>query len=437
MKNKLKKENIYALIFSIMYRIAVDWGYFNFCIKRYDYYGFIDNRTIYSFLASWLLFFLLYPVFNSMLYSGNKHISSIILTVLYGLMYIPFTTCVYAGILTIKYIILNLVYWTILMIFGLSKLKKRIRPLPKIRIDKWKINNTFLTFISITSLILVFFVWGYYGKFRLNFNVFNIYNLRVAARNYNMTTFVTYIFKWTRAINPILLAYCLVNNKYLSATCFFIAQLVSFNVDGLKSTLFMPFVVLVIVKFYNKIPIDKIKYWIIYGLTCVSIVGVFELEFLNSSYIIELFTRRVSILTNYICDCYCRFFSDNPPDYFRGTLLRPLGIESPYYDIGKIIGDKYIHAGMNCNSGLFSDAIANLGIIGCFIMPIIVVEVLHILDRSSINIDRRITIASGLYISYLLLSSFLSTVLITHGLLISILLFWMMNDQQKEIKYEI
>ena len=84
---------------------------------------------------------------------------------------------------------------------------------------------------------------------------------------------------------------------------------------------------------------------------------------------------------------------------------------------------------MNCNKGLLSDAISNLGYAGIFIMPVIIVFFLHLFDRSTAGLDKRLVLVSGVFIALNLISTSFMTVLVTHGFLLLIVLTWLMKPE--------
>ena len=87
---------------------------------------------------------------------------------------------------------------------------------------------------------------------------------------------------------------------------------------------------------------------------------------------------------------------------------------------------------MNCNSGLISDGLANYGVVGVVIAPILLLFFLHLYDRSSIGLDKRITLASTIYLTIILLNAFLPAVLLTHGLLILIVVLSLLKREESD-----
>ena len=77
---------------------------------------------------------------------------------------------------------------------------------------------------------------------------------------------------------------------------------------------------------------------------------------------------------------------------------------------------------MNCNSGLLSDAVSNLGYLGIVCMPLVLSFVLVLLDKCSKGLDPRIYLTTSLSIAMTLINTNLFTALLTHGILMLMLL---------------
>lgn len=130
---------------------------------------------------------------------------------------------------------------------------------------------------------------------------------------------------------------------------------------------------------------------------------------------------------------YFDFFTKYQPDYFRQSFLRYFGIQSNYTRIPNLIGMEYFgRPGMAANSGLISDAITNLGLVGVIIAPMVLAIVLKIFDDVTVGLDDRIFIIPSIYISYVLISSFLFTSLLTHGFFAMMFIFYFLPRESKQ-----
>lgn len=419
----------------IVYRIFLDAIYFTILVPLYSYMGFNDYSTNEKLVLSWLLLFLFYVAGRGIFYSKANVASCMVLYILSLLAFVPFTTCVYAGILQSDLIVMFCLYWIVLLFLQKLLLKMPVSRFPKLKISNHVLDDRVVRTIGILSILLVLSISFVYTGFRLHFNLMDVYGLRLEARAFGMPTILAYLFSWTKAVNPILMAYCLVRKKYAVAFLFFFSQLVSFGIDGAKHTFFMSFVVLFIVLFLKeKFTMVKIKNVILYGFVTLAIVSYAEYLMFNTCTISSIFINRMLFVPRYLDYCYFDFFLDNEPDYFRSSFLRHLGFVSPYNEWGRgitfIIGAQYFNSpAMNCNNGFFSDAITNLGAYGMFIMPVLLVVVLRFFDKCTLNLNRRIVFTPIIYFALLLNGSFLFSGLLTHGILALMLLFSLMKPE--------
>lgn len=386
-----------------------------------------------TLILSWILLLISYIFAKRVFLTRDNRNSSIVISILYLLSFVPFTTCVYAKIFEDEYILFNCIYWFFLLYGEIVSLSVPVKRLPRLYIGRVGIRDMFVWIAVWFSILLIVLVSGYYTHFRLNFNLFTVYDIRLEARNYHFPTIVSYLFSWTRAIIPVLLAYSLLKKNKAISIMLFLTQMLSFGIDGLKSAFFMPFIVIAIVSFPERISAQRFKYYLLSGLTAITFLSMLENVLFRSHFVSELIIRRVMFIPNYLSRCYYDFFRSHAPDYFRSSFLRFLGFHSPYTTdsrgITYMIGAFYFNRPtMNCNNGLVSDALTNLGKPGLVLMPILLVLVLRFFDRSSSHLDRRLSATTSLYLSYVILSTFLMTVLLTHGMLILIILLAMMNQ---------
>lgn len=416
-------------------RLLLDIGYFSLIVKQFDYYGFHDYHNSFSVVLSWLILIISFLFVDKILTIPDSRHSGLIVTVLYLLSFIPFTTCIAAGILPSGYIVLNSLYWLMLILFENISLSKPLKPFPTVKAGGFILDDKVAWGIGAFSLILIIFISGRYAHFRISFDLYSVYSIRSEARSYDFPLLISYLFSWTRAINPTMFAYSVLEKKRGMALLFFTAQMLSFGVDGLKSTFFMPFVFLLVILFVKRRNVTIIKKAIALGLTGIALLSVLEYFALGRFVILELIIRRVLFIPNYLSYCYYDFFQTHVPDYFRSSFLRFFGFSSPYthnsQGITYIIGDVYFSKpSMNCNDGLIADALTNLGKPGLIIMPLLLISCLRLFDISTMKLDKGLSTTSALYLSYTLLSSFLLTVLLTHGMIVLTIILYFIGEKE-------
>lgn len=435
MKNKHSSLKSVLMFFAgiALYRLFLDTAYFNILVPIFSYSGYGDYSTNDSLLLSWLLLFLFYLVGWRVFFNKSEVASCMVLYILGLIAFVPFTTCVYAGVLMADLIVFFCLYWLILLFSHNLLLKVPITRFSRLKISYFTIDDRMVKIVGILSLVLVLLISFVYTGFRLHFDLSDVYGLRTEARLFQMPLILSYLFSCTKAINPVLMAYSLVKKNYFVAFLFIFTQMLSFGVDGMKATFLMPFIVLAVVFLLKeKYSTIKIKYLLLWGLTLVIIISLAEFFLFNTYSLSSLFVRRFLFVPRYLDYCYFDFFQQNEPDFFRSSFLRHFGFISPYayQGITFIIGALYFNQPyMNCSNGFFSDAITNFGLYGIVIMPLFLVIVLRIFDKSVLHLDRRMTLAPIILFTLGINSTFIFTELLTHGLLFLMLLFSFMKPE--------
>lgn len=404
----------------ISFRIALDFVYSKHVSTIFRYTGFISEFDVNRYVLSWFILILFIP----MIISQHKKIcfSSMIVILLSYLSLIPFTTMIAFYPFTMGYIVNNTIYWA--MIFFFYKL------IPQIRLTRINSENLvdliIFGIIGIFSATILYISWRYTG-FRVTLNIFNVYDLRSEVRTFRLPTIISYIYSASKAVNPILLVYFLSIKKYKMAIVIFFIQILSFSINGSKTVLFSIFLAVFLYWYYSDKFISKIP-WLLCLTTFFSAVEIF---LKNTIFLVAFVIRRVFFVPNLLGYNYYDFFSVNTPDYFRQSFLRNFGLQSPYIAIDKMIASIYYNKpNMAANNGLISDAYTNLGWIGLIIMPMLLIVILKLLDACSEGLDRRIFIITAITMTFIIISSFLSTALLTHGLLAVCLILYLLprND---------
>lgn len=412
---RLNKSSFLLSIGICIYRFLLDIIYINLIVPKYQYAGFTDQHNIISFAISWILAIASIPLILTVIHNIEKRISNFIISIIYFISFIPFTTLIYANEFEEGYIIGNAIYWIILIIWQNYFQKKKINPIKIVRNIKW--TNLTIYLITIISIGTVCYISFRYTGFRVNFNFDIIYELRAENSLYQLPTILQYFFSWTTAINSILLAYCIIQKRNIWAISIFVVQMLSFGINGSKTTFFTAILTILICEFYSNKHVKSLKYILVYGLVSIFIIVILQKILTNSTFLSDVFLRRGMFVPVELGSSYFDFFSNHEPDYFRGSFLRHLGFETPYPDLQRTIAEIYYNSAANANNGLISDAITNMGYIGILIMPFILTLILHMLDCCTYKLDIRIMFVTSVYLSSELSNTFLSRTLLSHGLL--------------------
>ena len=432
---RVGKNTFIILILITLFRLMLDWCYFHVITIQYGYSGFINNRSFYTTLLSWAILLAYLPVIYALQSTKKNHGSNLILLYWYLVSFVPCTTCICAGIFDSSSLIYICIFWMTMFVLQRRLQKKSLRSRQFV-FGRLRLNDRVILLIGLFSVAITLFVSWRYTHFRMNFGLFNVYDLRLEAREFSMPRLLKYLFTWTRAINPVLFGYCLIHRKRALATLFFMTQMLSFGIDGMKSVLFMPFLMIgVILAFRFGYTLKHFKMLIIIGVVSLSVLAVLEVLLLKRNLIISVVIRRMFFLPNYLHECYLEFFRSNTPDYFRSSFLRWFGFKSPYTTnaagITYIIGERYFgNANANANNGLISDAVTNFGNAGAVLMPCLFAVFLWMFDRCTAKLDPRFVSVASLYCAFSIMSTFLSKALLTHGILVLMLLFTIMEPEE-------
>jgi len=297
---------------------------------------------------------------------------------------------------------------------------------------KKNINKKILMFIVFILAGTIIFISGRYTGFRFKISFHNVYELRSEAQTFKIPIILGYIYSASKSINPLLLAYYLTKKEYKYSLLIFLIQILSFSINGSKTILTTTLLAVIFNIFYKKKYL-KLLPWIFISF---NLLGVLELYVLKTYTIINYFIRRVFFVPNLLNYYYYDFFKKNTPDYLKQSFLRYLNQKSEYPPIDNMIGDIYFNKPeMGANNGLFSDAYANFGIFGIFIMPLAIIFILKILDSCAEGLEDKILLTPAITLAFIFISSFYFTILLTHGLIGLCITLYFLEKQKKFKKY--
>ena len=415
MQISFDKNNLYTKVWCVVYRILLDICYIKFVVPHFEYSGFTLHFSFLNYILSVVLLFFGIWMFGK--FSIQISFSKMIMLFLILISFIPFTSMVGLYSFTIEYVVANTVYWMVLSWLMVSIPTINIPPIKRDRM----LYIILLVVVAIFAMTVVYISWRYTG-FRLTFDIFNVYTIRRESATFNMPKILEYIFAATKAVNPILLLFFLSIRKRGIAAIIFGIQILSFSINGSKTVLVSTVISVFFFYIYKERMIKRLPLI----MTCMMLLGLVE-ELFSSSLITTFLIRRVMFLPNLLNFNYFDFFTTHEPDYFGQSFLRYFGASSHYPEIDHMIGRIYYgKTSMGANNGLISDAFANLGWVGIFIMPLLLVFVMRLLDASVKGLETRIYVVSAITISFILISSFLLTTLLTHGLLVIIVILFVL-----------
>lgn len=203
------------------------------------------------------------------------------------------------------------------------------------------------------------------------------------------------------------------------------AVLLSFGVNGLKSTFLNLIICLLLFFFQNYRIIKKISVIFLY----VVLIALIEYFTTGTFWIDQLLIRRMFFMPSLIDTYYFHYINEHGPLLFKGEVNGT--------DISFIIGGMWRNEECRANNGLFSDAYSNLKYLGVFLYPLLYAL---LFKTFAIIIDRKqfiIRYFAAFIIANVMLSSFLTVTLFTHGILIMCIVIMFMPNINNKKYYEL
>lgn len=405
---KIKKRIFFSILFLILYKLSMDLVYVYIVSPVYFYQGFVYEPKLYKYVVSFFLFVvMLYPMYK--LYYKNRA-SSKILNVLNLIYFIPGTTLYAFSDVDNKYFLFFSLYWILLLFWQaiLPRTKIKFKPLMSA-----KLTFRLLTFMF---LLLSVIIVGKYNSFNLNLNFSVLYDLRDEQRSLELPRIIGYIQPLAVSLIPVALIFSLTKKKYILTFSLIFVQLLLFSFGGAKFTFFAMMIALAVYFFY-----EHSKDYLIALFFCIlNLLSLVEGIFYNgSSKIAAYIQTRILLLTNLLGYQYYDFFKNRELLYLRESIFGRLGFEKPYdmYTVN-IIGDIYYkNPESNANTGLCGDAFANFGWVSLLMYPLIIILLLRLLDKCTINLEVKPLMTICVLYSITLTNASLFTMLLTNGFL--------------------
>lgn len=396
---KLLNKNIVIIGLIILYRVLLDYTYATITSPVWGYAGFGNNSTISSHIVSWIvlaaLTFFILPYFKS-----TEPFYPDLLLLFFTMRVVPFTTIVRYVNIPDSLSIWFFVYFALIFIFT-RRIKLRPMPLNIGRLSRSNDGILYVGLIFFSAIIL--FISGYYAHFRLHLSFDDVYDLRHESSSFNIPTIIRYVWSPATNILPLLFAYFLQKKKRIICFCIIIIIFLNFSINGMKSTIFK----LLICVAFVLINFKDFKKYYLPGFICLLLLTLLEASIWDFHFIHDVVVRRAIFIPPLLDTYYYDYITQNGPMYYArgGTAVQ--------YTIGELY---YGSSDIECNNGLFSDAFMNLGILGCFIYPIVYAFMFRICGSAFRGAEKGLIVFAAIIMSYTLEGSELTTGLLTHGL---------------------
>lgn len=407
----------------LLFRGSLDAIYLVFVHPVFAYAGFNLDFDFVKYLESWAIL----VIVSSSLSSVFRKPSDFFLLV-FAIGFIAPVSSLYGLADKPRFVI-----YCVLIGFVLLRVASSGKPfrLPTVR------NGTFIALAISWILTATVLLWIVYsgGLSYLNFNFLSVYDLRGSVGEVIGQGGFAYLNVWVfKVSNVFLFAYALHRRKWVFATAIFALQVLFFGVSALKGVLFYPLLVLAIWYYLRK---STSFAPITFGLTVVAISSTLVWWFADLAIFGSYLVRRVFFTTANNAFDYFEFFSNGSFVFWSNSITSAF-IEYPYHmSPPELIGEWQGSHG-SANNSFISNGYMHAGIIGLFAYCLIVGFLFRIIDSL---VAYRIAPWLGLAVTVipvwtLLLSSDLPTVLLTHGLGLSVVLLFLARSKKMASRQE-
>lgn len=384
-----------------------------FLVDYYEIYAIEFYSTIYKVIVGWVVYliivtiaiFKLDKIFYSVAYKflfllGG--VSSIVIFEQHDISTFDFAKAA--------------LYWILLLIafiFFQNSAHKKTEYLQFSKIPNLQI------YLLIFSLFFAIVMSGIYSGFRFTISLTDIYSYRMEMREVSMPAIIRYLFIFVGgAILPYCFSYFLTRKAYLLVGISFIAGVLIFSINGMKTWL-ISYLLIIGVFITIKLNKDKIIPYVLLFL-CGSIILSLYLYRSSDNIILTALLGRTIYLPSKIGYNYITFFDQNHFLFLRESILSsffdpPYPVNSAFYIVGGDFTDIYTS---RANNGLWGDAYANFGLIGIVIYPIVLAYILRVLERTMIGQDIRLLFSITFILLWSAVNISFFTWLVTGGVII-------------------
>lgn len=427
-----KKVDKYIMFSVILYRILLDVVYVITVNRYYLYSGFLNQSSFSSLFFSYLHVIIYFPFIKR---SFKKERFTEYVLLLLGLIYfIPGTSLMAFIPMKMEMLLAWNIFWLCLFLtdIGISHIR-----MLRIKITGITIRNKWLFGIALGFLFctVVMYISYRYTNFRFLITFRNEYELRAEQRGYTMGRLLKYLYGMSPILISSMLCMACTQKRYWLAFILMIVQVFSFAIGGHKFYLLVAVLAIMIGCLYEKVYKRFGNATVLCGLISMLMIEIFERIVLGTFKLSANISRRVLFLPQLLNYFYYDFFSRNPFVYFRQGILRWLGAESEYSEnISLIIGETYVGENCNANNGLFSEAYSNFGILGCVILPFLLVLILKLLEIWIRGQDNSIILFFAAACALIFGSGNISTGLLSNGIIVTALFFMLFRGQRRSEK---
>lgn len=421
----LQRHGFLTQIAAILcYRLMLDAMYITTLSPLFSYDGFTTNLSLLPYLCSWAAVLIAAPFLVQL--SGKKNPSSLLLTLINFLYFLPLTSCFGCSEMDVKFFSIALAYWALLLVWQFKI------PILYLEKDCSAVVNRLVYVVTGVACLFVLFISGKYTGFRFTLDFLNVYDIRAEAAAYRMPRIFSYVLNVMPMILSTLLLLWLQRKHYVMVMGITVIYLFLFSFDARKSVFFFLFLVLASYALYRD--------WMWKGLPALLAgaagVAVLENKIIGTFYLMNLGFRRMMYVPVVLSEYAYTFYRENPVNFFRGGIMGKFSFDNLYTNgTAGLLGEAIGRPGTAANNGLLGDMFTHFPpLLGLLLMPLILIICFRLLDMTANKTDIKVLLPFCVWFASAFTNSSWSTVLLSHGFLITCLLLYIFTRKDEELK---
>lgn len=404
-----------SFLVHILLLIGFNLSYFFIISREFSYFGFVAIFDFNKFIIISLI-----TIFLVIFYLNIKDDFISLIWLCFFYLFFVGQSIYYQFAPTAHW---ETVFGLIVFLIGLpffSYSKKRLKTF------SFKGDSITILFIIAIIMFLPIFLTSFREINLRNLLLIDIYDTRASFRNINIPVVGYLRAPLARIILPYLVVRFIEKKKYLNVFVCISMILFIFLAGALKSVFIGLFAILIFYPFSyssKKKAVTSLFLFLTWG-------GIIVYSINKNIFLLDGFVRRVFFTPGYLNNIYVNYFKDN----FTHLSHSPfgLGLEKNQYgsDLSMFVGEHVMGLpGLNANVGLFTEGYISFGIFGVVFMCIIIWLIFRYF--SALRIDSRFFGIIFVYIYYMN-TSFLSILLLTHGLGFLMVFSYFYLNQKKD-----
>lgn len=317
----------------------------------------------------------------------------------------------------------------LLSFYGLSL--ATVLPLVKVKRPDWP-PVSFGTVAGAVLLGMTLAVW-YYGGFRMDLGLTEIYDRRRAAREIvGQQSFAAYLKgNVASSFQPYAFALGLALRSWWLIGASVFAGLVVFSLEGSKTSALVPFFLVAMLPLLTRY---RPQFGMLFPAACVALVAAayFTFEATRLFHVPTLTTWRLFQVKGLLSSYYFEFFSTHQPTLLGDGILQPFVGRTYELATPRLIGDVYFGSDeTNSNANIWASAFGDFGLVGIPLASLVAGVVFRILDSLSANRGFLVPAFMAAFIGMKWSDTAIDTAMLSHGVLATLIVLYLMPSLER------